>query len=116
MLEFGIILTKFIQEIFCFILNIIFVFQESNRECSAWPGFERVFKGMTSFIHKISLSVISLFSEQACFEFNTYLAALLHSVDDLAIWEAFINFGLPYFCISLAIANTIRTQIGHLIG
>lgn len=116
MLEFGIIPTKFIQEIFCFILNIILVYQESNRECFAWPGFERVFEGMASFIHKISLSVISLFSEQACFEFNTYLAALLHSVDDLAIWEAYVNLGFPYFCISLAIANTIRTQIGHLIG
>lgn len=116
MLEFGIVPAKLIAESFLFILNMILLFTESNQDCLKLPDFKILCDDLFVYVKRIFISVTSIFSESVCFNYNTYLAAMLHSVDQLAVWESWVSLSIIVFYVSIAVSNTVRTTVGHLIG
>lgn len=116
MVEYGYIPARFCQELIVFILYLILTFFYAKSECVGWPDFKILFVEYFTFLKRITISVISVLAEFLAFEFNTYLAALLHNVNEFAIWEAWaFSHGVSFF-LSLAISSTIRRDIGHLMG
>lgn len=116
MLEFGFVPARFIQELIVMVLYLFLTAFESKKECFCMPKFENLFVNWWPFVAKVSYSVFGVMCEYICFEFNTYLAALLHNVNDFAVWEAWANVENLMFFISFAVANTFRIEIGPLVG
>ena len=115
MLEFGIVPTKYIAESFLFILNKYF-YLKSNPDRLKLPDFKILCDDLFDYAKRIFISVTSIFSESICFNYNTYLAAMIHSVDQLAVWESWVSLSINVFYSSIAVSNTVRTTVGHLIG
>lgn len=116
MVEMGFIPAKVIQESVISLVYLILVVFEAKKECIGWFNIKTLFIGFGKFAKRVTISVISVMGEYISFEVNTYLAALLHNINDFAIWGAWSNAQIIPFLLSFAISNTFRTNIGQLIG
>lgn len=116
MVEMGVVPAKIVQEGVLLLLNVYFMVRESQPECVGWPRLNTLFNGIKPFAVRIVISSLSVFMDYVSFEYNTYLAAMMHSVDKMALWESYISAGSMFYYVSQGFSAVIRARVGHMIG
>lgn len=116
MKEIGFAYTKLIQEAVNFCCYAYLLIKKADRNTLVKPGFALVVNGSWNYIKGLSITVLSFYGEFIGFEVNTYFAALLHDISELALWCTLINFSGIVFFISVGFSNAFRTFIGSMIG
>jgi Na+-driven multidrug efflux pump len=114
--EIGIVYTKLIQEVLSFIYLAYLMLRRAKKETLVQPSVGLLFADLRPFLKKNIFSLFGVYGEYLAFEINTFFAAQLHNVDDIAAWYTFDNFFLMVYFCSLGISNTFRTRIGQAVG
>jgi len=114
--EIGIVYTKLIQEILSFIYLVYLMMRRANKETLVLPSTSLFLDELQPFLKKNVFSLLGVYGEYLAFEINTFFAAQLHNVADIAAWYTFDNFFIMVYFCSLGISNTFRTRIGQAVG
>ena len=114
--EIGFAYTKLIQEFLNTICYIYLLVKFGKRESLAVPTVATICTGYLSYLRNLGITVLSFYGEFIGFEANTYFAALLHDISELALWSTLVNFSGIIFFISLGFSNSFRTFLGETIG
>lgn len=116
MKEIGFTYTKLVQETFNTICYLYVLFQMGNKNTLVQPHILIILQGYWRYLKKLWITVLSFYGEFIGFEINTYFAALLHDISELALWCTLISFSGIIFFISVGFSNAFRTFLGNLIG
>lgn len=116
MKEIGFAYTKLIQEVVNFFCYAFLLIKMADRNTLIKPSFALMVKGLWNYIKGLSMTVLSFYGEFIGFEVNTYFAALLHDISELALWCTLINFSGIVFFVSVGFSNAFRTFLGNMIG
>ncbi len=116
MKEIGFAYTKLVQESVNTVCYIYVLLQMGDRNTLVHPQIFILLRGFRSYLEKLSITVLSFYGEFIGFEINTYFAALLHDISELALWCTLISFSGIIFFISVGFSNAFRTFLGNLIG
>jgi Na+-driven multidrug efflux pump len=116
MKEIGFAYTKLVQEIINTICYSIVLVKFCDRNTLIIPTFGLVTKGIIKYLKGLGITILSFYGEFIGFEINTYFAALLHDISELALWCTLVNFSGIIFFISVGFSNAFRTFLGNLIG
>lgn len=112
----GMVYTKLVQESLTFVYLCWVMLAKANKETLILPSADLIMDNMQHFVRKNIFSLLGVYGEYLAFEINTFFAAQLRNVNDIACWYTFDNyFMMVYFC-SLGISNTFRTKIGQAVG
>ena len=114
--EIGFCYTRIVQEFFNCTFSICVMIFMANRESLMFPTFNLVFGNFVKYAKLCVKTSIAFYGENIAFELNTYLAARLGSVSELAAFITITNCMLPIFYMSIGLANTFRTNIGNMLG
>ena len=114
--EIGFCYTRIIQETFNLVFAFIILIWRGNSETLIKPSLELIKDNFGSYFWYTTKTAISFYGECISFELNTYFAALLHDITELAAYVSIINAMIYVFFISIGFANTFRTNIGNTLG
>jgi Na+-driven multidrug efflux pump len=112
----GFIYAKILQESVIFICYLSIIYFQANRKTLMFPWPSAVFKGFDSYFVVMGKTILCFYGEYLGLEMTVYFAALLHSVNDLALFCSYVSFSIFPWLISNGLGNTQRTLIGQLIG
>ena len=116
MKEIGFAYTKLVQEVANSACYFYVLFQMGDRNTLVQPNIFILLKGYWRYMKKLWITVLSFYGEFIGFEINTYFAALLHDISELALWCTLISFSGIIFFISVGFSNAFRTFLGNKIG
>ena len=114
--EIGFCYTRIIQELFNVIYSVIVMIATINKETLIKPTFNLIFDKFPKYISYNLKTAFSFYGECFAFELNTYFAARLNDLNELAGYVAIINCMIYVFFISIGFSNTFRTMIGNSLG
>ena len=114
--ELGYGYMKICQESFHFIYYIFVVIKYTNLDYVEWPSAENIKDDFWPFFKENIYTIMTYYGSVVIFEINTYLAALLHDVDALAIWVAFSNVTIIHYFTSVGLGAAMRNLVGKRIG
>lgn len=112
----GFIYAKIIQECANFVCYFSIICLQANRETLIFPTPSVVFRNYWSYFVIMSKTILCFYGEYLGFEITVYFAALLHNINDLALYCSYVNFSAVPWFVSNGLGNTFRTIIGKLIG
>ena len=112
----GFAFTKLTQEALntCFYLYLMFT--RADPRSYKRPSIRQLFKGYWEYLKTTFYTSFSFYGEFLSFEINTWYAALLHNVHELASWVVIMNYGVMYYFTSIGLANAVRNLVGEKIG
>jgi Na+-driven multidrug efflux pump len=116
MKEIGFAYTKLIQELVNLACYAFVLIKMADRNTLIRPSVSLITKGFLTYIKGLFMTVLSFYGEFIGFEVNTYFAALLHDISELALWCTLVNFSGIIFFISVGFSNAFRTFLGSMIG
>jgi len=114
--EYGYVYTKLIQESISFLLYLYVIFKYLDRRAFRFPSFRDFTSELGAFCSVLFKTVMSNYADYIGFEVNTYMVALLHRVQDLALWCTFCNYLMILYITSCGFSNAFRMLIGHKLG
>jgi Na+-driven multidrug efflux pump len=114
--EIGFCYTRIVQEIFNMLYATVILFIFADKESLVSPSIKLLTENFGSYFWYTFKTALSFYGECLSFELNTYFAALLHNLTELAAFISIINCVVYVFFISIGFANTFRTNIGNTLG
>ena len=114
--EIGFCYTRIIQELFNVAFSLIIMGFACHRESLIAPNMVLIFENFWKYCKYSLVTAFSFYGECFSFELNTYFAARLGNVSQLAAFIAILNLMGVIFFISIGLANTFRTNIGNSLG
>ena len=114
--EIGFCYTRIVQEIFNVLFSLCVMLIASHRESLVMPNFKLISENFWNYACYSFKTAISFYGECFSFELNTYFAARLGDLTQLAAYIAIINCMVFVFFISIGFANTFRTNLGNTLG
>ncbi len=114
--ELAFAYTKLIQEGTNFIMFLILLFTTAHKETLIKPKLMDTLKGLAKYLSSSLVNILGFYGDMISFEFNTYMAALLHNVNQIDVWVTFINYSALYYFTSIGISFAVRNLIGNEIG
>jgi Na+-driven multidrug efflux pump len=114
--EIGFAYTKLIQEGANLICYLFVLLMMTDKKALFLPSFSLIFTDYWNYLKRLFMTVLSFYGEFIGFEINTYFAALLHDISELALWCTLVNFTGIVFFISIGFSNAFRTFLGAYIG
>ena len=113
--EVGFAYTKLTQEMINTCFYTILLLSKIDKRTYSWPSFAKFFDGFWSYMKHNVYTSLSFYGELIAYEVNTYYAALLHDVVELATWVTVMNFAGLFYFGSIGFANAIRNMIGSRV-
>ena len=114
--EMGFCYIRIIQESFNVIFSSLVMMIMANRESLIKPNLQIITKNFWNyFVYNMKTS-LSFYGEVLAFEMNTYFAARLNDLKQLAGFVGIVNCLIFVFFMSIGFSNTFRTNIGNLLG
>ena len=114
--EIGFCYTRIVQELFNIIFTIVVMVIFADRESLIWPNKKLAFKNFSKHFFLCLKTSFVFYGESLAFELNTYFAARLGSISDLAVYIAINNSMMFIFYISIGFSNTFRANLGNALG
>ena len=114
--EMGVPYARFLQEFICFFCYMYLLIFKAEKATYTNFDMRAIFSGYLEYVREIFLTISNFYSELVCFEVNIYFVGLLHNLSEMALWITLINSTGIIFAISIALSNSMRTILGHLIG
>ena len=112
----GFIYAKIIQESISFVCYFWIICTQAYRDTLLFPTCSVIFNNYWAYFVTLSKTIFCFYGEYLGYEITVYFAALLHNINDLALFCSYINFSMFAWMISNGLGNTFRTVIGKLIG
>lgn len=113
--EIGFAYTKLIQEFINFIYFLSVLYFKCEKRAIKKFSLS-IFQNFKNYLKELTITIMSFYGECISFEVNTYYAALLYNVDQLATWVTILNYGvIIYFC-SIGLSFTVRNLISHKLA
>ena len=110
--EIGFAYTKLIQESINFIYFIIIIYKKCDHRAISIPTL-KIFSNFKNYIKELSITILSFYGECIAYEVNTYFAAILNDIDQLATWVTLMNYGVIIYFSSIGLSFTVRNMISH---
>ncbi len=114
--QIGFAYTKLVQEGTNFVIFVILLFKVAHPETLIIPDIMENLRTLYSYLKASILSILSFYGEFISFELNTYFAALLPNLNQLAVWVLMSNYTIIYFLSSVGLSFAVRNIVGNLIG
>lgn len=111
--EVGFAYTKLTQEMINTCFYVTLLVRNTDTRTWKWPSAKQFFGGFWTYMKHNVYTSLSFYGELIAYEVNTYYAALLHDVVELATWVTVMNFAGLFYFGSIGFANAIRNMIGH---
>ena len=114
--EIGFCYTRIAQEIFSLLYSLCILFIYSDPRALIGPSVALILKDFRNYMVYSVKTAFTFYGDCFSFELNTYLAASLGVINELAAYIAIINAVVYVFFISVGFANTFRIAIGNTLG
>lgn len=114
--EIGFCYTRIVQELFNVIFSSCVFFFYVKKDTLLPPSWKLICTNFYSDFKYTVKTAFGFYGECLSFEVNTYFAAMMHNITELAAYVAIINCVVYVFFISIGLANTIRVVIGKTLG
>ena len=114
--EIGFCFTRIAQEIFNVAFSMTVMFISAHKESLSLPNLKLIKVNFWNYLKYNMKTSVAFYGELFSFELNTYFAARLGDINQLASYIAIINSMFFIFYISVGFSNTFRTNIGNTLG
>ena len=114
--EMGFCYIRIVQESFNVTFSFTVMMLMSKKETLIKPTTKMIWNNFWKYMVYNLKTSLSFYGEIFAFELNTYFAARLNDIKQLAGFIGIVNCLIVIFFISIGFSNTFRTNIGNHLG